>query len=211
MNERILLSLVTFFFFLLNDSTYEVSFIQVLACLTAVQFIFFVIIFHRHSVCEFREVFLFFTINKNEFFFRCFMIKKEREKKRKNIWKVCALIFAVEKNFLFFFWKGSRWALLCVLLTFSLLFDFTFRWCLCCYRLNLLHHTSHDRRRKTRSLKSHHLLVMFSLETNMMDWMFHWLLWRLDVKKQKLWVVTFFLLTKILYCALWIYEIFFVI
>lgn len=55
----VILSLVTFFL-LLNDSTCKVSFIQVLACLTAVQFIFFVIFFS--FACEFREIF-FFHIN----------------------------------------------------------------------------------------------------------------------------------------------------
>lgn len=64
------------FFFLLNDSTYKVSFIQVLACLTAVQFIFFVIIFLCFFVVsgEFAKFFFILSLLKiiDDFLFRSF-------------------------------------------------------------------------------------------------------------------------------------------
>lgn len=51
------------------------------------------------------------------------------------------------------------------------------------YRSNFKFIAQHRQIEKKR--KSHHLRVISSFEINMMDWMFHWLLWRLEVKKQK--------------------------
>lgn len=165
--ERILLSLETF---LLNDSTYEVSFIQVLACLRAVQFILCVIIFLARSrfswrsfcsaiedFCAFLEQYLKISTKVFRYFFRC------------NRGDSLGALLTIRVFFASFSWPLLKSCSLWLLIF----------WCFCCYRLNLLHNTTEGEKKKCwRAI----IRVLCAFEINMMNWMFHWLLWRMDGK-----------------------------
>lgn len=120
---------------MLNDSTCKVSFIQVLACLTAVQFIFFCNnFFFVLFACEFREIlYIFFFLS--HFVLRfcemLFWVKEQRKKLRSSWVKKKTFLYrgVIEKERLFLLKKYFFWVL-CVLLTFSLNFftDFFFSW-----------------------------------------------------------------------------------
>jgi len=210
--ERNTLAGNIFSFFLLNDSTCKVSFIQVLACLTAVQFIFFCNnFFSFSSLVNFAKYYIFFFFRISFFgSVRCFL-SEGTEKKLRYSWvkKKTFYIAALSRKKgssclkIFFFW------VLCVLLTFSLNFftDF-FSWlfwnvslssscpvfvffalqskrkkCCCCYRLNLLH----NRRKKVvykfrEPSSAYNAFVKSIWWFEAYDWMFHWLFWRVDVK-----------------------------
>jgi hypothetical protein len=84
--ERNTLAGNIFSFFLLNDSTCKVSFIQVLACLTAVQFIFFCNnFFFVLFACEFREILYIFFFSfafRSSVLWDAFWVKEQKKKLR---------------------------------------------------------------------------------------------------------------------------------
>lgn len=183
-----------------------------MACLTAVQFIFFCNnFFFVLFACEFREIlYIFFFLS--HFVLRfcemLFWVKEQRKNYAPLEWKKKTFYIAALSRKkgssclkIFFFW------VLCVLLTFSLNFFFLpwLFWnvslssscpvfvffalqrkrkkCCCCYRLNLLH----NRRKKVvykfrEPSSAYNAFVKSIWWFEAYDWMFHWLFWRVDVK-----------------------------